>query len=471
MLLRYAVRFVFAILPLYLGASTGIAVPVNFRTFQSTDDRFIVARVLELNGETVVIEREDGEEFTLPVSRLSQRDRAYLRQLDVTTDWLNAFWERPLQREQWTLISSEGEEVLRLKHSPLLFGDFPLIVDVWVKEDRPVRLQATFIEVGRFFRTRTLDRANRSRMSAAERRVAQNRQRQGRRQDQVDRRTFPVEFRRLEREIPAAIEAVAGDRLRTRGEGAGLLRTQVRSVSVNGVGVQLFVESEQLIMVAIQPREGAPAAVAATQGQRQEVRQERVERLPNGDVLIHGLPMIAQGGRSYCAVGTLAMISAYHGLSLDIDRLAAQAGYREGDVDNAAILPLYEEVARQGRLKLSSGRLLNIREVCRELEQGRPVLVWRFISPPRDNFHSAFARRFAADPALILPHPNRGSEGREDRRAWPTEDDFRHASIINGFNKERGEFIFSESWSEAARNRRMRFEEMEATAYWVCLFR
>jgi hypothetical protein len=40
-----------------------------------------------------------------------------------------------------------------------------------------------------------------------------------------------------------------------------------------------------------------------------------------------------------------------------------------------------------------------------------------------------------------------------------------HASVITGVNKKRDEVIFTESWGENNRNRRMRAEEMEATAY------
>ena len=40
-----------------------------------------------------------------------------------------------------------------------------------------------------------------------------------------------------------------------------------------------------------------------------------------------------------------------------------------------------------------------------------------------------------------------------------------HASVINGYHSARREVIFSESWAEAARNRRMRVEEMEGTCY------
>jgi hypothetical protein len=39
---------------------------------------------------------------------------------------------------------------------------------------------------------------------------------------------------------------------------------------------------------------------------------------------------------------------------------------------------------------------------------------------------------------------------------------------VNGYNQARGEVIFTESWDERVRNRRMRAEEMEGTSYLSC---
>jgi hypothetical protein len=37
--------------------------------------------------------------------------------------------------------------------------------------------------------------------------------------------------------------------------------------------------------------------------------------------------------------------------------------------------------------------------------------------------------------------------------------------VVNGYNAVRREVIFTESWGESARNRRMRIEELEGTSY------
>ena len=80
----------------------------------------------------------------------------------------------------------------------------------------------------------------------------------------------------------------------------------------------------------------------------------------------------------------------------------------------------------------------------------------------RDGLHTAFAQRYAQDPTAQLPLPDAA-----ERKMWPIKEGFMHASVINGYNSARREVIFSESWAEFVRNRRMRVEELEATSYLV----
>jgi hypothetical protein len=94
------------------------------------------------------------------------------------------------------------------------------------------------------------------------------------------------------------------------------------------------------------------------------------------------------------------------------------------------------------------------------IDAGLPVVVFRRWSQERDFLHSAVAQRLLKDPTATLPKPDLN-----DRKAWPTRDDFAHSSIITGYHAARREVIFTESWGERSRNRRMRVEEMEGTVY------
>jgi len=64
-----------------------------------------------------------------------------------------------------------------------------------------------------------------------------------------------------------------------------------------------------------------------------------------------------------------------------------------------------------------------------------------------------------------LPKPDK-----KDKAAWPTRDDGGHASLVTGYNPDRGEVLFTESWLNDYRHRRMRTEEMEGTTYVIFYF-
>lgn len=55
--------------------------PGEYRVFKDQQGRQIQARVLRVNGDQVTIQRQDGREFTVPVSIFSQADQDYVRGL------------------------------------------------------------------------------------------------------------------------------------------------------------------------------------------------------------------------------------------------------------------------------------------------------------------------------------------------------------------------------------------------------
>ena len=98
-----------------------------------------------------------------------------------------------------------------------------------------------------------------------------------------------------------------------------------------------------------------------------------------------------------------------------------------------------------------------------------PVIVWRRVSKEREAAHNEFLAELAGHPGAKLAAPTKA-----DQALWPARDEKgspSHASVISGLNEELGEVIFTEPWGEHARERRMRVEEMEATAYAVFYFR
>ncbi|MCB1208979.1 MAG: hypothetical protein KDK97_06610 [Verrucomicrobiales bacterium] len=190
--------------------------------------------------------------------------------------------------------------------------------------------------------------------------------------------------------------------------------------------------------------------------------QSRVAALENGDHRIDSIPMLAQGNRGYCGVAVLAMAGQYLGLQPGAEECAALTGMVYGQVQESDPRELMESMAKAAGLKAERVGAFDMRRAIASINQGLPVIVFRRWSQERDYIHTLHTKRLAKGEDSELP-----VAGIEDRRSWPGKDALAHASIMNGYHAGRGEVILTESWGQEARNRRMRWEELEGTAYYV----
>jgi len=188
-----------------------------------------------------------------------------------------------------------------------------------------------------------------------------------------------------------------------------------------------------------------------------------VRTAENGDHTIDDIPLLPQGDRAYCGMSALAMVMQHLGVRLEAEELAAAASIRFGSTQNAKPRETCDAAAEVGALHFDRNEHFDLNRARMAIDAGMPVLVFRHWGQDRDFIHSAFARRFAEDPTATLPRADMN-----DRKLWPQRGGYAHASIVNGYNQARGEVIFTESWDERVRNRRMRTEEMEGTSYLAC---
>jgi hypothetical protein len=188
-----------------------------------------------------------------------------------------------------------------------------------------------------------------------------------------------------------------------------------------------------------------------------------VQNEVNGDRRIDHIPVLPQGNRAYCGVSVLAMVMQHMGVRLETEELAAGAGIRFGSTLDAKTREIYDAAAAVGALRMDRGQHFETVRARASIDAGFPIVVFRHWSQERDFLHTQFAKRLAREPEAVLPRADMN-----DRKLWPRRGGFAHASVINGYNAKRGEVIFTESWGEAARNRRMRQEELEATSYLAC---
>lgn len=180
---------------------------------------------------------------------------------------------------------------------------------------------------------------------------------------------------------------------------------------------------------------------------------------------IKPVPMVVQGNRGYCGVAILAMAGNALGLTPGAEEMAAANGFSLGHETNPDIREMFSQMAREAGVKSQRHPKFEVPLMKASIDQGLPVVVFRYWSEERDYLHSVYSARIARGEKGELPALNS-----EERRAWPGKGAPAHASIINGYRDDKREIIFTESWGPQARNRRMRYEEMEATCYYAVYF-
>jgi hypothetical protein len=281
------------------------------------------------------------------------------------------------------------------------------------------------------------------------------------------------EFLRLFDQVSAAVsQGVAGLGGKPREialGGKSLLKHTGRVARHGDVWSRLVAWPGQLVKLTLFRDEDAAAQLLAPE-RRAAKREDQartfaglVRTAETGDRVIDHIPLLPQGDRAYCGMSALAMVMQHLGLRIETEELAAAAGIRFGSTQGAKTRETCDAAADVGAMRFDRTQRFDFGRARAALDAGMPVLVFRFWSQERDFIHTAFARRFAADPAATLPKADMN-----DRKLWPQRGSYAHASIINGYHQARGEVIFTESWAEQSRNRRMRVEEMEGTSYLAC---
>lgn len=409
----------------------------------------------------------------IPALALAQVGQDVQKQVidrDVTSLLLaSEGWEAGQLPGVWTSVSSNSEvQSQELKSLAKVFGEVPQQVLAFQEGGKVVRLEMVYLEAGNFFGYRKSREVS---YTAADPNLSEGERKRAlemlekEEEEELKKRSvvFQERFDALASTLAAEIERYTGSpgKVTTVGSGS-MLRTRARQYEASGMVIRLIAEDDQLVAIKVVPEELASRRmIASTVGRRSAVG-DNVKSLENGDVVIENIPMFNQGSRGYCAIGTLAMITQYYGLNLNIDQLAAKAGYKEGDTDNATIIPIYQATAKEAKLRMREVSSFDFRDAMRSIDDGEPILVWRYFSRERDAVHTGFKQQFNQDPSAELPDPRRDKKEKEN---WPKFENGGHASLVTGFNKERGEILFTESWGEETRHRRMRAEEMEETCY------
>ncbi|MFK7909520.1 MAG: C39 family peptidase [Akkermansiaceae bacterium] len=362
---------------------------------------------------------------------------------------------------KWRLESTvAGAKTSHLLALPKVLGEDVVLLRAVRREGRLDSLVVTFADAGSYFQYQPNVAKD---QLAARRKALVERQRQ-----------FAELYQARHERITERLEAMSKARVKRAKQGASrALRAELKVYQVGGLKLGLLADGNRIIRLTIS-REIAhekswldESIQKMNANSRGAYFRSQVKEDANGDSIIASVPVVPQGYKPYCGINTLVMTAHYFGLHLDEDWLAVAGKFQNtGSAGNSNMFGLYNAVAKEARLKISRETEFDFRKARALMRDGMPVIVWRKFDYRRNQLHNKISRRMIKDPHAKLPEPNA-----DDRAKWPGKDHPVHASVIVGFNDERKEVLFLESWAGVTSPRRMRYEEMEATATWAFYFR
>ncbi|WP_396263166.1 hypothetical protein [Haloferula sp. A504] len=379
---------------------------------------------------------------------------------DLTGPVLAALQGGPELPGEWAPEAGVGAaEISHLLARPALFGREVVILRAVRREGALERVEATFADAGSFFgyfdQKLPEGLSRRQQEEELRRRMA------------VRQEEFATLYDQALATVRAGVAARAGEERPKSGRvGKGrVLRAEVDEWECGDLTLRLFSADQRLVRLVIGkdlPDGWLDPAFEDEDDRERATRLASAVRKDGEAVRIEGLEPIPQGYRPYCGLNSLAMVARHLGLHLDEDWMAAAAGFRNtGSAAGSNMVRLYQAVAAEAGLGMDRSSRFDEFAVRGALAEGRPVIVWRRFSHERNRLHD----RVAAGRAE-LPDP----ASAEERASWPGEEAPLHASVLTGFDGARNEVFFLESWTGRDRPRRMRFEEMAATAYLTFVF-
>ena len=191
-----------------------------------------------------------------------------------------------------------------------------------------------------------------------------------------------------------------------------------------------------------------------------QVLRTRVERRPNGDVILRDMPMVNQGPKGYCVPATWERVMRYMGIPADMYVLAMAGGTRPGGgtATNDLVWAVRDQVAAAGRRIESPNLKLSPESVAKFIDEGLPV-IWAMHSS--DEFNALANERMRlrqtmTDPEQWTAHLK--SEEKADRD-WRKNPEDGHVCMIIGYNARTGEVAISDSWGPEFAERWVTAEE------------
>jgi hypothetical protein len=456
----------------------------EYRTFTNTKGVSIKAKLVGVANGSVTIEREGGQQFTLPIATLSAADQKFLKTAatsaparsaapaaktapgpndKLTAEQVNAAVGAELFGEKvlWESAASEVAERFKLREESKtkaqssyrlyprddlqLFGAHPYSVALYADNERVTSLSLVFANKGDLFGAK------------------------GSGEMHFDKDTPPAEAAKIVRKamdkdiatISAALTKVLGEPKKERFGERGAGRMNMQRWDWRGHSILLAdAESEdkepEYVGVQIVTSSFADAGGKVAKTSDAVIREHaksNIEARKSGDVVIMDIPMVDQGPKGYCVPATAERAMRFMGLPADMYVLANAGGTGYGGGTSVELL--LQGVGRVIRAKSRSfdswtGEM-KLKEIARHIDKGIPV-IWALFSTKEFN-DTANKRTEARKQVSDWAQWKKQVTSEAASNVLEKDKETAHVVLITGYNKDTNEIAFSDSWGERFKER------------------
>ncbi len=234
----------------------------------------------------------------------------------------------------------------------------------------------------------------------------------------------------------------------------------------NGHAILLAGVRDEYVAVRVMPPTDLDEADATPRVSDRELKEQlrqRVERRPNGDVVLRDLPMVDQGPKGFCVPATMERMLRYLGIPADMYLLAMAANTQPGGgtTIREVLWAVGDAVRRNRRRIVSESGRPDLDRVAGWIESGLPIL-WAINTSDQVDAHiNEHTEKRLAVTDWTAWNDSLKSQRREARQ-FGREGREGHVCLITGFNRATGEIALSDSWGPQTAERWITVEEAGA---------
>lgn len=280
-------------------------------------------------------------------------------------------------------------------------------------------------------------------------------------------REFSASMKKDAATISAALTALLGPSAVDKFGQGSQTRESVQRWDWNGHAILLASPRDEYVALRILPPDVADAQGKARipDAELRERLLSRVEKRPNGDVILKDIPMVDQGPKGYCVPATWERVMRYMAIPADmyVLAMAGDTGAGGGTNISAIVNGVRESVMRGGRRLDPENGKISVRTVQKYIDRGLP-LMWAMYS--MDAVNADLNSRMDGRSAMTDPLEWRKSldPARKAAKKIPTDVKQAHMCMIIGYNEKTGEIAVSDSWGPRFAERWMTEEEANAVS-------